>query len=54
MDFITCFPKSSKQNDSIIVVVDKLTKATHFVQVNSTYKSINIEDIFMKEIFRIH
>jgi hypothetical protein len=42
MDFVTCFPKSSKQNDSIMVVVDKLHKASHFIPVESTYKAINI------------
>jgi hypothetical protein len=54
MDFITGFPKSNKHNDSIMVVVDKLSKETHFIPVKSTYKSINIANIFMKEIFRLH
>ena len=33
IDFITKLPRSSKQHDSIMVVVDKLTKAAHFVTV---------------------
>ena len=37
-----------------MVVVEKLSKATHFIPVKSTYKAINIVDIFMKEIFRLH
>ena len=37
-----------------MVVVDKLSKATHFIPVKSTYKVFNIPDIFMKEIFRLH
>ena len=49
MDFITGLPKSSKKNDSIMVVVDKLSKETHFIPVKSNYKAINIEKIFMKE-----
>ena len=48
MDFITGLPKSKKQNDSIFVVIDKLSKATHFVPVKSTYKAVNIADIFLK------
>ena len=52
MDFITGLPKSNKQNDSIFVVIDKLSKTTHFVK--STYKALNIADIFLKEIFRLH
>jgi hypothetical protein len=50
MYFITKFPRSTKQHDSIMVVVDKLTKDTHFVLVKSTYKETNIVDIYMREI----
>ena len=31
MDFITRIPRTKKQNDSIMVVVEKLSKATHFI-----------------------
>ena len=48
MDFITEFPKNFRQHDSIMVVVDKLSKATHFIPVKYTYKNVNITDIFMK------
>ena len=54
MDFITGLPKSKKHNDSIFVVIDKLSKAAHFIHVKSTYKALNIVDIFLKEIFRLH
>ena len=54
MDFITGLPKSKKQNDSIFVVIDKLSKATHLIPMKSTYKEMNIADIFLKEIFRLH
>ena len=37
-----------------MVVVDKLSKASHFIPVKTTYKDVNIADIFMKEIFRLH
>jgi hypothetical protein len=32
------FPKSEKQHDSIMVVVDKLSKYPHFIPGKSTYK----------------
>ena len=54
MDFITSLPKSKKQNDSIFVVIDKLSKATHFIYVKLTYEVVNIDDIFLKNIFRLH
>ena len=37
-----------------MVIVDKLSKESHFITVTSTYKAINIVDIFMKEIFKLH
>ena len=54
MDFITGLPKSKKQNYFIFVVFEKLSKATHFILVNSTYKVVHIVDILLKEIFRLH
>ena len=54
MDFITSLPKIKKKNDSIFVVIDNLSKVAHFIPVKSTYKAVNIADIFLKEIFRLH
>jgi hypothetical protein len=31
-----------------MVVIDKLSKYAHFIHVKSTFKSINIIEIFMK------
>jgi len=54
LDFITGLPKNVKHNDSIMVVVEKLNKVAHFIPIKSTYKAVNIAEIFMKEIFRLH
>jgi hypothetical protein len=54
MDFITRFPRTGKLHDSIMVVVDKLTKATHFIPLKTTHKAIEVVDIFMKEVARLH
>jgi hypothetical protein len=54
MDFIIGLPTTKKQNDSIMVVADKLPKDAHFILVKSTDKAINIAKIFMKENFRMH
>ena len=54
MDFITGLPKKFRQHDSIMVIVDKLSKAAHFISVKYTYMAINIAYIFMKDIFRLH
>jgi len=54
LDFITRLPRTKKQHDSIIVVVDKLRKTTHFIPIRFTKKTVEITNIFMREIFRLH
>ena len=51
LDFVTRLPKNQNLNDPIMVVVDKLSKAAHFIPVKTTYKAANIADIFLKQIF---
>jgi hypothetical protein len=50
MDFITGLPRTNKQHESIMVVVDKLTKATHFIPLKTTHKEANVVDIYMREV----
>jgi hypothetical protein len=38
MDFITGLPRTNKQHDSIMVVVDKITKAAHFIPLKTTHR----------------
>jgi hypothetical protein len=54
MDFITKLHRTAKQHDFIMVVVDKLTKAAHFIPVKSVHKSANIVDIYMRENYKLH
>ncbi|GAU29982.1 hypothetical protein TSUD_360970 [Trifolium subterraneum] len=39
MDFVTGLPRNQKGEDSIWVIVDRLTKSAHFIAVKSTYKA---------------
>jgi hypothetical protein len=36
------------------VVVDKLTKASHFITVKTTHKETNVVYIYMKEVACLH
>jgi hypothetical protein len=54
MDFITILPRTCKLHDSIMVVVDKLTKVAHFILLKTTHKAKDVADIFMKEVARLH
>ena len=42
IDFITKFHRKTRQHDSIMVVVDKLTKDTHFFLAKMTHTTTNI------------
>jgi hypothetical protein len=54
VDFITKLPRTTRQHDSIMVVVDNLTKDSHFVHVKMTLTTTNIAEIYMREIIRLH
>jgi hypothetical protein len=54
IDFITKLPKKNKPHDSIMVVVDNLTKASHFITVKITLKEASRVHIYLKEIYRLH
>jgi hypothetical protein len=53
MDFIMGLPRTGKLHDSIMVVVEKLMKAAHFIPLETTHKAIVVVDIFMKEVARM-
>jgi hypothetical protein len=54
MDFITGFPRTSKQCDAIMVVVENLTKASHFSPLKTTHKETDVVDIYMREVTHLH
>ena len=54
MDFITALPMTIRQHDSIMVVVDKLSKESHLIPIESIYIMDSIEKKIIREIFRLH
>jgi hypothetical protein len=54
IDFIIGLSRIGNQHDSIIVVVDEITEASHFIPLKTTHKVANVVDIFMREITRLH
>jgi hypothetical protein len=53
MDFIIGLPKVQGRH-YIYVVVDQLTKFTHFFTISSEYKATLVAELFFREVFRIH
>ena len=50
MDFVVGLPRTQRQYDSIWVVVNRLTKSSHFIPVKSTYSAEDYARIFIDEI----
>jgi hypothetical protein len=50
MDFIVGLPHTRAGYDSIYVVVDRLTKAVHFITVKTTYNSAVLAELYMSRI----
>lgn len=53
MDFIMRLPRVHGK-DCIYVVVDRLTKYAHFFAITSEFKAPQVEDLFFKEVFKLH
>jgi transposase InsO family protein len=54
MDFIVGLPRTRAGYDSIWVVVDRLTKAAHFIPVKTTYNSAVLTELYMSRIVCLH
>ncbi|KAL0537317.1 hypothetical protein IC582_026294 [Cucumis melo] len=54
MDFITELPRTLKGYTVIWVVVDRVTKSTHFIPRKSTYTASKWGQLYMTEIVRLH
>jgi hypothetical protein len=54
MDFIVGLPHTRAGYDSIWVVVDRLTKATHFILVKNTYNSAVLAELYMSRFVCLH
>jgi hypothetical protein len=54
IDFVTKLPRTMKKHDSIMVVMDKLTKDALFILVKLTHKETNIAENYMREVARLH
>lgn len=54
MDFIVGLAKTRFHHDSILVVVDRLTKVAHFIPSNPIDDALDVANKFAHEIFRLY
>jgi hypothetical protein len=53
MDFIVGLPKTAKGFDSILVIIDRLTKIAHFLPVKVKYKVATYAELYAR-ILSLH
>jgi hypothetical protein len=53
MDFITCLPKS-RNKLVIMVVVDHLSKYSHFCTLQHPFTASTVAQLFMDQVFKLH
>nr|AAL79340.1 Putative 22 kDa kafirin cluster; Ty3-Gypsy type [Oryza sativa]AAM48279.1 Putative 22 kDa kafirin cluster; Ty3-Gypsy type [Oryza sativa Japonica Group]AAP53268.1 retrotransposon protein, putative, Ty3-gypsy subclass [Oryza sativa Japonica Group] len=54
MDFVQGLPTTPAGNDSIWVIVDRLTKSTHFLPVKRNFSLKKLAKLYVKEIVSLH
>ncbi|GJV53828.1 putative reverse transcriptase domain-containing protein [Tanacetum coccineum] len=54
MDFVTKLPKTQSGNDTIWVIVDRLTKSAHFLPMRETDPMDKLARLYLKEVVTRH
>ena len=54
MDFMVGLPLTGRKHESVLVVVDRLTKSAHFLPVRTDYLLDKLAELYIKEIVRLH
>ncbi|KAD2805301.1 hypothetical protein E3N88_38678 [Mikania micrantha] len=54
MDFITKLPRTSRNHDSIWVIVDRLTKSAHFIPIREDFSMDRLAKLYVNEIVSQH
>ena len=54
MEFVTHLPRTPQRQDAVWVIVDRLTKSTHFLMMQITFKLEEFCQLHIREIVRLH
>jgi hypothetical protein len=54
MDFVVGLPRSPRGKDAIWVVIDRLTKVTHFLPMKTNNSASDLVPLYIKEVVKLH
>ena len=54
LDFVLGLPRTQRNKDSIMVVVERFSKMAHFVPCNKSNDTSHVSDFYFKDIMSLH
>ena len=54
MDFVSGLPHTSSGYDAIWVIIDRLTKTTHFLSIKKTYSTDRLARLYVNRIVYLY
>ena len=54
MNFVTHFPRTLRKHDVLWVIVDRLTRSTHFLAMRMTFTLEEFYRFYIRDILRLH
>ena len=54
IDFVTHLPQTPQRHDAVWVIMDRLTKSTHFLTLRMTFTLEEFYRLYVGEIFRLN